>query len=203
MYRVMLNISLRRHQRENQWIYKPMLATGWLKKRSTPDCGVIPISSSLRHSTAHCLFGVLYFVYLTAAVIVLVNAPFTFISKLLGRNCSRFSHLRSKKKSSKEKQVEIKQSLIVATVTSSCSFSSRPHLFHHHSHRIPTEINWLIYLTKRYERQNAGRLAAKIRGRRLGETWWTNDSHLIALSFSSTDSQGFRSSLNSRSSRKK
>ena len=98
MYRAMLNISLRIHQRENQWIYKPMLATGYLKKRSTPDCGVIPISSSLRHSTAHCLFGVLYYVYVTAAVIVLVNAPFTFISKLLGRNCSRFSHLRSKKK---------------------------------------------------------------------------------------------------------
>ena len=67
-----------------------MLATGCLKKRSTPDCGVIPISSSLRHSTAHCLSGVSSVVFVTATVIDLVNAPFTFISKLLGRKCARF-----------------------------------------------------------------------------------------------------------------
>ena len=36
------------------------------------------------------------------------------------------------------------------------------------------------------------------------DEWWkhTSNSYLIALSFSSTDSQGWRSSLNSRSSRK-
>ena len=83
-----------------------MLATGYLKKRSTPDCGVIPISSSLRHSTAHCLFGVSSVVFVTAAVIDLVNAPFTFISKLLGRNCSRFSHLRSKKKAQRKNKLK-------------------------------------------------------------------------------------------------
>ena len=56
------------------------------------------ISSSLRHSTAHCLSGVSSVVFVTATVIDLVNAPFTFISKLLGRKCSRFLQVHRENK---------------------------------------------------------------------------------------------------------
>ena len=44
------------------------------------------------------LFGVSSVVFVTATVIDLVNAPFTFISKLLGRKCSRFLQVHRENK---------------------------------------------------------------------------------------------------------